>query len=130
MRHGRAMAVLAVVAATGFLWLAPGPAWTQGFGSRSLEEHYLRVDWQPGQTRRGAPTVWGQVHNIYGELIASVRLSIQELDGAGNAVSTTVGYVDGVIQPKGSLYFETRVPRPGQYRVAILSYTILPRASR
>jgi hypothetical protein len=52
MRHGRAMAVLAVVATSGVLWLAPGPAWTQGFGSRSLEEHYLRVDWQPD--RRGA----------------------------------------------------------------------------
>src|SRR5262245_1321558 len=118
----------ALAIAIGGLGLAPGGGWTQHFGSRSLEEHYLRVDWQLGQTRRGAPIVWGHVHNVYGELIGSVKLSIQELDGAGNAASTTVGYVDGVIQPKSSAYFETRVPRPGQYRVAVLSYTILPRA--
>ena len=122
---GRALGI-----AIGALWLAPGAGWAQNFGSRRLEEHYLRVDWQLGQTRHGAPIVRGHVHNVYGELIGSVKLSTQELDGAGNAASTTVGYVDGVIQPKGSLYFETRVPRPGQYRVAVLSYTILPRASR
>ena len=127
----RSVGCLVLGAALGSLWLAPAVGWAQNFGSASKDEQYLRVEWQPGQTRRGAPTVWGHVHNVYGELIGSVKLSIQEVDGAGSPVSTTVGYVDGVIQPKSSVYFETRVPRPdAQYRVSVLSYTIFPRASR
>lgn len=92
---------------------------------RSPSESYLRVEWQPGQTRRGKPIVSGYVHNLYGEPIGNVRLSIEETDASGQVVATTVGYVDGVVPPKGSLYFETRVPRStGQYRVVILYYDL------
>lgn len=83
----------------------------------------MRVEWQPGQSRRGLPTVWGHVHNTYGGSLGNVRLSIQEIDADGRALSTTIGYVDGVIPPKGYAYFEVRVPRPAtQYRVTVLHY--------
>ena len=98
----------------------------QSFGSRGAHEQYVRVEWQPGQTRRGIPTVWGYVHNLHTGALGNVRLSIEEIDGAGRALNATVGYVDGVVPPKGYAYFEVRVPRPAtQYRVTVLNYDLL-----
>ena len=106
--------------------LSPALGWAQSnFGSRTAAEHYVRLEWQPGQTRRGLPIVWGYVHNVYGEALGNVRLSVQELDGAGHPVNTTIAYVDGVIQPKGYVYFEARVPRAAvRYRVILLHYDL------
>ena len=103
-----------------------GAADAQSLGSRQAHEQYLRLEWQPGQTRRGLPTVWGYVHNVSGGSLGNVRLSIQEIDDGGRPVSTTVGYVDGVIAPRSYAYFEVRVPRPAtQYRVTVLHYDLL-----
>ena len=105
---------------------APAPACAQSFGSRAGQEQYVRIEWQPGQTRRGIPTVWGYVHNVHTGSLGNVRLSIEEIDGAGRAVSTTVGYVDGVIPPRDYAYFEVHVPRPAtRYRVTVLHYDLL-----
>lgn len=112
------------------LSLAAGAAHGQSPGARQAGEQHLRLEWQPGQSRRGLPTVWGYVHNLYGGSLGNVRLSIQEVDAAGRAVSTTVGYVDGVIPPKGYAYFEIRVPRPAaEYRVTVLHYDLFTGAA-
>ena len=93
--------------------------------ARQPGDQHVRVEWQPGQSRRGLPTVWGHVQNLYGGSVGNVRLSIQEIDADGRAVSTSVGYVDGVIPPKGYAYFEIRVPRAAtDYRVTVLHYDL------
>jgi hypothetical protein len=127
VRRTARAAAPAVLAAALLSALAPGDAVrAQPLGSRQAHEQYLRLEWQPGQTRRGLPTVWGYVHNASGSSLGNVRLSIQELDAGGRPVSTTVGYVDGVIGPRGYAYFEIRVPRPAmQYRVTVLHYDLV-----
>lgn len=124
----RTRAVLAA-ALLSALALAPPPGsavHAQALGSRSTHEHDVRLEWQTGQTRRGIPTVWGYVHNVSGGSLGNVRLSIQEIDAGGRPVSTTIGYVDGAIAPRGYAYFEVRVPRPAtQYRVTVLHYDLL-----
>ena len=98
---------------------APSPA------ARQPGEQHLRLEWQPGQTRRGLPTVWGYVHNLAGSSLGNVRLSIQEIDAGGRAVAPTIGCVDGIVPPKGYAYFEIPVPRAAtQYRVTVLHYDL------
>ena len=131
MRRTARAAARAVVAAALLFALAPAVPpgdglRAQALGSRQAHDQSLRLEWQPGQTRRGLPTVWGYVHNVSGNSLGNVRLSIQEVDAGGRPVNTTVGYVDGVIGPRGYAYFEIRVPRPAmQYRVTVLHYDLL-----
>ncbi len=104
--------------------LGPGSGWAQNFGA-TAREPYIRLEWQLGSGRRGAPLVTGFVYNNYGEPLANVRLSIEEVDASGGTVSRTIGYVDGLVPPKGRLYFETSVPRAGAaYRVTILHFDL------
>jgi len=122
----RAVLVAALLSALAPALSTGGAVHAQTLGSRQAHEQYLRLEWQPGQTRRGLPTVWGYVHNVSGGSLGNVRLSIQELDAGGRPVNATVGYVDGVIAPRGYAYFEVRVPRPAtQYRVTVLHYDLL-----
>lgn len=111
---------LLIVAAS----LGPGVGWAQNFGA-AAREPYIRLEWQLGAGRRGAPLVTGFVYNNYGESLGNVRLFIEEVDATGNTVSRTIGYVDGPVPPKGRLYFETSVPRAGAtYRVTILYFDL------
>jgi hypothetical protein len=113
-------AVLAMALSLGAVADAQTPA------ARQPGDQHVRVEWQPGQSRRGLPTVWGHVHNLYGGPVGNVRLSIQEIDAGGRALSTTIGYVDGVIPPTGYAYFEIRVPRAAtEYRVIVLHYDLI-----
>ena len=88
-------------------------------------ERYLRVDWRLDQTRAGAPVIAGHVVNLYGEPIGNVRLAIEEIDAGGEVVSTTIGYVDGLIPGLGQTFFEVRVPWAGvAYRVRVLFFDL------
>ena len=70
--------------------------------------------------------MWGYVHNVHTGALGNVRLSIEEIDAAGRALSATPGYVDGVIAPGSYAYFEVRVPRAAtQYRVTVFQYDVL-----
>ena len=104
--------------------LGPGSGWAQDSGA-TAREPYIRVEWQAESGRRGAPLGSGFVYNNYGEPLTNVRLSIEEIDTRGSTVSRTIGYVDGLVPPKGRLYFETSVPRAGAaYRVTILHFDL------
>jgi hypothetical protein len=123
--------LLAVVIA-GLASLAPvsvGGGWspTWAFASAQVPtRNYLELEWQVGQTRSGAPLVWGYVHNIYGEPIGNVRLAVEETDAAGRGVGRTVVDVYGIVPPKGTAYFEARVPKAeSKYRIVVLRYDLV-----
>ena len=89
-------------------------------------KNYIELEWQLGQTRRGVPVVWGYVHNIYGEPIGNVRLAVEETDAAGRAVGRTIVDVYGIVPPKGTAYFEARVPRADvTYRIVVLRFDLM-----
>jgi hypothetical protein len=116
-----------LAAAVAALSLAgPSVSAQNGFGTARSIDSYVQVDWQPGQTRKGAPIISGRAHNLHGMPIARVRLAVQELSPSGGVASTTTGYVDGPIAPLGDVYFEVRVPRANtQYRVTVLHFELL-----
>lgn len=120
-RDGRAGAVglLLAVLVLGGAACATGPVASPSW------ERYLRIDWRLDQTPAGAPVIAGHVVNLYGEPIGNVRLAIEELDARGEMVSTTIGYVDGLVVGLGQSYFEIRVPRAGvPYRVRVLFFDL------
>ena len=70
----------------------------------------LRVEGTGSEDRRGRPVV-------------SVRLRVDALDGAGQVMGSTVGYVLGDVPPSNRSYFEIKAPaKAASYRVTIQSF--------
>ena len=84
-------------------------------------DHYVRLEWKAGSTSRG-PVVEGFVHNRSGLVADRMRLSIQQLDAAGNVVGTTETWVMGTVPPNNRSWFQAPVPAAASYRVEILSF--------
>jgi len=84
----------------------------------------LRVDWAGSEDRRGRPVVSGYVYNQRaGSYAVSVRLRVEALDGSGQVVGSTIGYVLGEVPPSNRSYFEIKAPaKAASYRVAIESF--------
>ena len=84
----------------------------------------LRVEWTGSQDRRGRPAVSGYVYNQRaGSYAENVRLLVEGLDGSGQVIGSTTGYVAGQVPPSNRSYFEVKAP-PGaaSYRVTIQSF--------
>ncbi len=85
----------------------------------------LRVEGSGSEDRRGRPVVSGYVYNQRaGTYAVSVRLLVEALDGAGQVVGSTTGYVFGDVPPSNRSYFEIKAPvKAASYRVTIASFT-------
>lgn len=106
--------------------IGAGPAPAQSYGIVGAEQ-YFTLDWEakPGSS---PPVVAGNVANSYGRSARNVRLYVEGLDGSGNVVSTTIGYVAGALTPGARAYFEVPVPTGAvAYRVKVLSFDWLVR---
>ena len=74
----------------------------------------LRVEGTGSEDRRGRPVVSGYVYNQRaGTYAVSVRLRVEALDGAGQVVGSTTGFVFGDVPPSNGAYFEDQGPREG-----------------
>ena len=115
--RGTSTAVLAA------LLICAGAATAQ-VNSRSLDGD-LRVEGTSSEDRRGQPVVGGYVYNQRaGTYAVSVRLLVEALDGAGQVVGSTTGYVLGDVPPSNRAYFEIKAPaKAASYRVTIASFT-------
>ncbi|HJR05586.1 MAG TPA: hypothetical protein VKA83_28325 [Methylomirabilota bacterium] len=84
----------------------------------------LRVESTDSEDRRGRPVMSGYVYNQRaGSYAISVRLRVEALDGAGQVVGSTIGYVLGDVPPSNRSYFEIKAPaRAASYRVTIESF--------
>lgn len=91
--------------------------------TRSVESD-LRVEASGSEDRRGGPVVSGYVYNQRaGSYAVSVRLLVEALDGSGQVVGSTVGYVLGEVPPSNRSYFEIKAPaKAASYRVTIASF--------
>jgi hypothetical protein len=91
--------------------------------TRSVDSD-LRVEWTDSEDRRGRPVVSGYVYNQRaGTYAVSVRLRVEALDGSGQVVGSTIGYVLGEVPPANRAYFEIKAPaKAASYRVTIESY--------
>ncbi len=91
--------------------------------TRSVESD-LRVEASGSEDRRGRPVVSGYVYNQRaGSYAVSVRLLVEALDGSGQVVGSTVGYVLGEVPPSNRSYFEIKAPaKAASYRVTIASF--------
>jgi hypothetical protein len=84
----------------------------------------LRVEWTGSEDRRGRPVVSGYVYNQRaGSYAVSVRLLVEALDGSGQVVGSSTGYILGDVPPSNRSYFELKAPaKAASYRVTIASY--------
>lgn len=85
----------------------------------AVSDRGFRVDWESAETKRGT-TIRGYVNTDLGSGATNIRLIIESLDGAGQVVATTVGYLHGSAPPFGRLYFEVPLKAPApSYRVRV-----------
>ncbi len=110
------------VLAAGLIYLGAGPAVGQ-VHTRSLDGD-LRVEASGSEDRRGRPVVSGYVYNQRaGSYAVSVRLLVEALDGSGQVVGSTIGYVLGDVPPSNRSYFEIKAPAKAvSYRVTVESF--------
>jgi hypothetical protein len=110
------------VLAAGLIYLGAGPAVGQ-VHTRSFDSD-LRVEGSGSEDRRGRPVVSGYVYNQRGGSYAvSVRLLVEALDGSGQVVGSTIGYVLGDVPPSNRSYFEIKASaKAASYRVTIESF--------
>jgi hypothetical protein len=118
LARGMSTAVLVTV----LVGLGAGGARAQ-VQTRSVDSD-LRVESSDSEDRRGRPVVSGYVYNQRaGSYAISVRLRAEALDGSGQVVGSTIGYVLGDVPPSNRSYFEIKAPtRAASYRVTIESF--------
>jgi hypothetical protein len=118
LARGTSTAVLAAL----LIYVSAGPAIAQ-VQARSADGD-LRVEWTGSEDRRGRPVVSGYVYNQRaGSYAVSVRLLVEALDGSGQVVGSTTGYILGDVPPSNRSYFEIKAPaKAASYRVTIASF--------
>jgi len=81
----------------------------------------LRLEWQP-ETRGDRARITGYVRNDYVLAARDIVLLVESLDASGQVVGRTRGYVNRVVTPGGSSYFDVSLPAPAaSYRVEIVA---------
>ncbi len=78
----------------------------------------LRVEWQARPAASGS-TIAGYVYNDNPTSVHQVRLRLEGLDDAGSVVSTSTGYVFGIVPAFNRTYFEAPAPAASSYRVSV-----------
>ena len=104
--------------------LLAAPTWGAAVRSPSGIDPRLSIEWEAGQSRKGQPVVQGYVINDYGRPASDVRVLVEVLDGAGQPVERTAGFVFGTVPGNGGRsYFEVPLKTAGHgYRVSITAY--------
>jgi hypothetical protein len=119
MKATRVAALLAAVLALGTLAPARPAA---ALGAASTVDARIRLDWEVGTGRGGRPVIQGYVYNDYGRPASDVRPLVETLDGSGQVIARTFGFVRGVVQLNDRIYFEVPLKTRGaSYRVSVTS---------
>ena len=121
IRSGVGRCVVVSVLMTAALLGAAPAARAQSYALPDAD-HYFRLEWEAGQSKKRGPVITGYVYETSGRNTDTMRLAIETLDPAGNVTGTTMGYVMGMIPGGGRAYFEIPVPAASAYRVRILSF--------
>ncbi|OLC35734.1 MAG: hypothetical protein AUH81_09515 [Candidatus Rokubacteria bacterium 13_1_40CM_4_69_5] len=101
-------------------------AWAENYAVYGADQ-FFKLDWEGGQ-RNGRPIVRGYIFNDWGAAAKDLRLRVEALGPSGEVVSTSIGYVAGMVTPGMRAYFEVPVPgAAAAYRVTVLSFEWLQR---
>lgn len=100
-----------------------GPGWGVGVhtGVSTATGGQLRLEWEP-DTRGDRVRITGYVYNDYVLAARDIVLVVESLDASGRVVGRTRGYVNRVVTPGSSSYFDVSLPAPAAgYRVDIVA---------
>jgi len=86
----------------------------------------FQLEWTATPAARGTK-IEGFVYNRSGLIADRMRLSLHQLDAAGNVVGTTAIWVMGTVPADNRAWFEAVVPAAPGYRVEVLSFDWLGR---
>ncbi len=114
-------AVSALLTVTALVGGSSTAARAQGYALPD-PERWFRVEWQPGQNKKGRPIVSGYVYELWGRPADSIQLGIDRLDASGAVTGTQIAYVNGLIPAGGRAYFEVPVAAAPAYRVRVVWY--------
>jgi hypothetical protein len=115
------MRMLKIAAVLAPLLLLPSTALPRSTYAPATLDYYFSLDWKVVESPRG-PVIEGFVYNRYNQPTDRMRLSIDQLDAAGQVVGTTTTWIPGGVPPNNRTWFTTHVPRAASYRVEILSF--------
>lgn len=83
----------------------------------------FRAEAEPDILGRRGPAVVGWLYNDHGVGFTNVRIRVEVLDDAGQAVGSNEAYVYGNVPARGRSYFFVPVPRFGaRYRVTVIRF--------
>jgi hypothetical protein len=83
----------------------------------------LHFDYDLASSRSGRPEVRGYIYNDYMRAASNVRLLVETVDGAGQVVGRSYGYVVGVVPPFNRAPFVVPVKTAGgSYRLTVTNY--------
>jgi len=120
MKPLRLFRMLALGALALGLTATPRPAGAQEFSVR----------WEPQQLADRATALKGYVDNRTQLRVTNVRLRVEALDGAGQVVGQSLGWVLGDVPGGGRGYFTVPLEATGAtYRVSVVSYDVVSRGA-
>lgn len=121
IRRKAIRAAWALLIAAGALGVDTGAA--RVISSPSGIDSRIRLEYEVGRTRRGAPEIQGYVYNDYARPANNVRLLVESLDEQGKVVGQSYGYVFGIVPTFNRTPFNVRVDTPGaSYRITVTSF--------
>ena len=83
----------------------------------------LRLDWEAGQRKSGRPEITGYIYNDNGRAAVHVRLLVETLDGSGQVIDRTYGFVFGVVPVFNRTPFAVALRNEGaSYRITVTSF--------
>ena len=112
---------LAIIGA--FLLALAAGGGAEAVSSPSGIDPRLRLDWEAGQRKSGRPEITGYVYNDYGRAAVHVRLLVEALDGSGQVIDRTYGFVFGAVLGFGRTPFAVVLRNEGaSYRISVTSF--------
>jgi hypothetical protein len=121
IRRGAVRAAWALLIAAGALGVDTGAALV--ISSPSGIDSRIRLEYEIGRTRSGAPEIQGFVYNDYARPANNVRLLVESLDEQGQVIGRSYGYVFGIVPTFNRTPFNVRVGTPGaSYRITVTSF--------
>lgn len=110
----------AVVSATGVLTA------TDGAGELAQAGSFLRAEWDVPPLPPSRAKLEGYVYNDSLYRVTNVRLRVVSLDGTGDAMGETWGWVFGDVPSGGRAYFAVPIPkRAVTYTVTVTSFDVV-----
>ncbi|HEU4370328.1 MAG TPA: hypothetical protein VFV05_19060 [Methylomirabilota bacterium] len=115
-----------LLAATLAVALAPAaPVWAREV-EQATSDGSFRFEWEVTASRKG-PRLDAYIYNLTLRPVQSVRVLVEQLDDAGNAVHRSTVQVWGVVPAGDRAFFQVpRATAGARYRLSVVNYDLAP----